>query len=344
MDMHEAALAHVSRAWDWFTGVVAVSATNLGIELGLFDALQRFGPMPPEELAQTLGLGTRAVDAWAKTLVQHGLLEVVDGAQVTLAPGAELVVCGPRTLYNLMPSFTYHARFLARDFLDLHDYFRDGVTRPPSRHGMALTRNIADQTSAMHSIFVSSMLPELPEIDVLLRMGASVLDAGCGTGDLGLALCSAYAGISYAGFDLDSDAIALGLQAIAEAGMGGRARLANGDVASAAPASFAIGLLFLALHEIDPQERERTVTSIRRALRPGGWLVLFDETCPESLTEAADSRARAALHLDYSEMLWGSRVPTRAETETLLRGAGFGQVERRPVLGGSAEIVLAKAD
>jgi hypothetical protein len=47
------------------------------------------------------------------------------------------------------------------------------------------------------------------------------------------------------------------------------------------------------------------------------------------------------IHFDYTEMLWGSQVPTRAELERDLRAAGFGSVERRLALQGSVEVTVA---
>lgn len=342
-DEQQAALEQVGRAWDWFSGMVAISATNLGIEFGLFDHLQEHGPATPEELATALSLQERPVDTWAKTLAHYGLLVVDDGGRVAMAPGVELMVCEPRTLLNLAPSFEYHARFLARDFLDLDQFFKDGRPVSPTRHGDALTRNVADQTAAMHQIFVAGILPDLPEIEILLLEGAAVLDAGCGTGHLGLLLCDSYPEIRYTGFDPDESAIFEGQRAVLGAGLRERVSLNTGPVAGAPEAAFDVALLFLSLHEIAVQDRPAALTAIRKALKPGGWLVVFDETYPETLTESTNRQARMGLHFEYTEMLWGSRVPTKRELSTLLDEAGFGQVERRSVLEGSFDVVLARA-
>lgn len=342
-DEQQAALEQVGRAWDWFSGMVGISATNLGIELGLFDHLQEHGPATPEELATALGLQERPVETWAKTLVHYGLLIVEDGERVAMAPGVELMVCEPRTLLNLAPSFAYHGRFLARDFLDLDQFFKDGRPVSPGRHGEALTRNVAEQTAAMHQIFVAGILPDLPEVEAHLLEGAAVLDAGCGTGHLGLLLCDSYPEISYSGFDPDETAIFEGQRSVLAAGRRERVSLNAAPITGASEASFEVALLFLSLHEIAEQDRLPALTALRKALKPGGWLVVFDETYPETLTEAVNRQARMGLHFEYTEMLWGSRVPTRTELSMLLAEAGFGQVERRSVLEGSFDVVLARA-
>lgn len=343
MDVHEAAIAHVNRAWDWFAGMVALSATNLGVELGLFDYLKAHGPARPDEMSSALGLQARPVDVWAKTLVQYELLADAGDEQVAMTPGLELLVCEPRTLFYLAPSLAYHAGFLARDFIDLGAFFRDGVIAPPSRHGAPLSQNIAEQTAMMHAVFVTAILPELPDVLSALLWGANVLDAGCGAANLGVLLCSNFAGVHYTGIDLDEAALAAAREVIAGSGLESRMTVVFGDAGRGVePSAFDIAFLFLSLHEIAVEERPSVVAALQTGLKPGGALVLLDETYPETLADAAQRSARMGLHFEYTEMLWGSRVPTRSEVDGLLQEAGFVNVERHQALEGSIEIIVAR--
>jgi SAM-dependent methyltransferase len=343
MDVHEAAIAHVNRAWEWFAGMVALSATNLGLELGLFDYLKARGPARPDEMAAALGLQPRPVDVWAKALVQYDLLADAGDGRVAMTPGLELMVCEPRTLFYLGPSLTYHARFLARDFLDLNAFFKDGVPAPPSRHGAPLSRNIAEQTAMMHAVFVTAILPELPDVLSVLQSGANVLDAGCGAANLGILLCSNFPGVHYTGVDLDDAALADAHEVIAGSALEARMTVVLADAATVVqPSVFDLAFLFLSLHEIALDERPAVASALHAGLKPGGALVLLDETYPEALAEAANRGARMGLHFEYTEMLWGSRVATKAEIDALLREAGFITVERRQALEGSFEVIVAR--
>lgn len=343
MDVHEAAIAHVNRAWEWFAGMVALSATNIGVELGIFNLLKKAGPLTPEEIAARLQLQPRPVDLWAKTLVHYELLVPDEEGRVSMAPGLELMVCEPRTLFNLTPSLTYHARFLARDFLELPQFFKDGVPVPPSRHGAALTVNVAEQTSMMHAVFVSSILPSMPELLSRFAMGARVLDVCCGTANLAILLCMNFPAIRYTGIDLDEAAIAIGREVASGADLDHQIELIHGEAAGLErPGEFEVAFLFLALHEIPLDTRPAVLAAIRRSLKPGGLLLLLDETYPENLSQAAERQSRMGLHFEYTEMLWGSRVAARSEIDTLLQGAGFAAVERLPALEGSFEVVVAR--
>jgi len=336
------ALQHVARAIDWFGGAIAISATGVGIELGLFEALKERGRATPEQLADALALNGRAVDVWAKTLVHHGLLEPAGVGEVALAPGVELLVCEPRTLYNLAPLFEFHARFASRDFLDLPAFFRDGVARPAARHGLPLVRNVARQTASMHAVFASTVLPALPEVAVPLASGGTVLDAGCGTGDLGIQVCSEFSAAHYLGVDLDSISIAEGRRIVAATGLEERVRLEAIAVEAVAPASVDAATFFLSLHEFPLEARPSAVAAVRAALKPGGWLLVFDELYPATPLEALNSGARTAIQFQYEELLWGTVVPTANQLDALLYGAGFSEVVRRPMLEGGIEIVLAR--
>jgi SAM-dependent methyltransferase len=341
VEEHEAALQHVNRAWDWFAGMVCISATNLGIELGLFDTIRSRGAASAAELANALNFQVRPIDTWAKTLIHYGLLEPAGDERVRLAPGVDLMVCEPRTLLNLAPSFAYHGRFLARDFLDLPALFREGKIEPPARHGRDLALNVAEQTAAMQAVFMTAILPDLGGVRELLEAGGAVLDAGCGTASLGVRLVSEYTTVTYTGVDTDTEALAAGREMIARLGLQGRLRLIEGNIAEhAEPAAYDLALLFLSLHEIGMDDRPAVARALRGALRPGGVLVILDERYPATLAEAALRSARSGLHFEYTEMLWGSRVPTSAEMDDLLTESGFREVEHRSALEGALDIIL----
>jgi len=336
------ALQHVARAIEWFGGAIALSATGVGIELGLFEALKERRSATADELAAALHLDRRAVDVWAKTLVHHGLLEPAGVGGVAMAPGVALLVCEPRTLYNLAPLFEFHARFASRDFLDLPQFFRDGVARPAARHGLPLVRNVARQTASMHEIFASNILPALTEVAEPLSLGGVLLDAGCGTGDLGIQICTEFPAARYLGVDLDATAVGEGRTMAAAAALDDRVRLETMPVEAVAPASVDAATFFLSLHEFPLAARPSAVAAVRAALKPGAWLVVFDECYPATPLEALEPAARTPIQFQFEELLWGSTVPTTAELDALLRGAGFTEVIRRPMLDGGIEIVLAR--
>lgn len=342
MGENEAALGHLIRARTWFDGVIAVSATGAGIELGLFETLREKGAATAEELAAALDLDPHAVNVWAMTLVHHGLLEPAGVGHVALAEGAGQLVGEPRTPFYLAPLFEFYHRFLGTDFTELPRFFREGEPRPPGRHGLALVRNIAAQTLAMHEIFAGSLLAELPEIAGPLAAGGLLLDAGCGAAGLGVRLCDQLPAARYLGIDLDEVSVAEATERIAAAGLSGRARAEAAALDSLPQGCADAATFFLSLHEFPLEARLPSLVAVRRVLKPGHWLLILEEYYPATPLEALEERARSAIQFQYEELLWGSHLITRAGLNRLLREAGFTEITWRPMLGGNLELVLAR--
>ena len=87
------------------------------------------------------------------------------------------------------------------------------------------------------------------------------------------------------------------------------------------------------LHEIAPALRPGVIRESAAALRPGGWLVIVDETYPTTLEEMRRPEFKFPLMTGFEELLWGNVIPTREEQEKLLRDAGLTGVIDRSLIG-----------
>jgi len=106
--------------------------------------------------------------------------------------------------------------------------------------------------------------------------------------------------------------------------------IVEGDVATAVTQeAFDVVIMVEVLHEIAPEIRPAVVRGCARALRPGGWFVIVDETYPSSLAEARKPEFHFSLQTGLEELMWGNVIPTLQEQEKLLRDAGFaGRIDR----------------
>jgi SAM-dependent methyltransferase len=117
----------------------------------------------------------------------------------------------------------------------------------------------------------------------------------------------------------------------------------EGDVATAVqPASFDAVLMVEVLHEIEPSIRPQVVAACARALEPGGWLVIVDETYPGGYAESREPQFRFALQTGLEELMWGNLVPDRTEQERLLRDAGFAGAIERSLFGEGFTLLVAR--
>src|SRR5690349_13209798 len=78
------------RVFEAIRGLQTVQAISLGLELGLFSALNQT-PMTPAELAAHKGLHEPYVRVWCEAAYAFGLLEISDGHYV-LAPKMDVVL------------------------------------------------------------------------------------------------------------------------------------------------------------------------------------------------------------------------------------------------------------
>jgi len=110
--------------------------------------------------------------------------------------------------------------------------------------------------------------------DVLLGDPADVLDLGCGTGTLAIALARAPGGARVAGIDGDPEILSL---ARGKAGSE-RVEFVEGmaDGLPFADASFDRVVASLLLHHLEPPVKRAALAEARRVLRPGGRLHVAD--------------------------------------------------------------------
>jgi cyclopropane fatty-acyl-phospholipid synthase-like methyltransferase len=132
--------------------------------------------------------------------------------------------------------------------------------------------------------------------------------------------------------DIDDESLAAAREKIRKAGLEGRVSAHKEKVDDATNAFDAVVMIEV-LHEIGPGIRPAVVAGAARALRPGGWMVIIDETYPTTLEEARRPEFRFPLQTGFEELLWGNVIPTREEQETLLRDAGLQGAIGRELIG-----------
>jgi len=148
--------------------------------------------------------------------------------------------------------------------------------------------------------------------------GEAVLDLGCGTGTLLLALADAQPAATYAGVDPDPAVLSAARRRLR--GVTARVELVEG-YAQELPfrdGRFGAVVSTLAFHHIPDEIKPRALSEVRRVLRPDGRFLLVDLGLPRT------PHARALLRLGS---LFDGRANTRVnlagELPSLLAAAGF---------------------
>lgn len=115
---------------------------------------------------------------------------------------------------------------------------------------------------------------------VIDRMGITgserILDAGCGTGALLMALKERYPSVSAEGLDPDEKALEIAVKKSGRKGLDIKWHLGFMEKMPFEEDSFDIVVSTLALHHVNPEKKLQALMECRRVLRPTGRMVLVD--------------------------------------------------------------------
>lgn len=183
--------------------------------------------------------------------------------------------------------------------------------------------------------------------------GAAVLDVGCGTGNLSLAVLAAQPDAHVTGLDPDGAALRRAARKTRRRGVSLTLVQGYADRLPAADASLDHVVSSLALHHVDDDGRDGFAREALRSLRPGGRVTIVDFGGPEAADEHGGHRHGMAAHaLQHLPRRLRSRVaqgPVVARNlgdalPALLAAAGFtdaGEVDHVDHRFGRISIVSA---
>lgn len=151
-----------------------------------------------------------------------------------------------------------------------------------------------------------------------LQPGASVLEVGCGTGDVAL-VARAQVGANGAVFGIDPapEMIAVARRKAAEAGLAVDFQVGVIEALTFADHSFDVVFSSLMMHHLPAEVKQRGLAEIARVLKPGGVLLIVD------MKQAISHRER----LIKTVMLHGAMGKGVQQLPPLLQNAGFTQIE-----------------
>ena len=168
-----------------------------------------------------------------------------------------------------------------------------------------------------------------------------ILDVGCGTGTLAVALARADPSLEIVGVDGDQEVLARAHAKTAT--LGSRVRFTKG-LAQALPVadqSVDAAVVSLLLHHLAPEAKLQALREIRRALRAGGRMTVLDWGAPH------DRLMRAAfLSLQLLDGFANTRDHVAGRLPSVIAQAGFSSVavERRwRTVWGSLELICAQS-
>jgi SAM-dependent methyltransferase len=312
----------VSRLYDLIAGYHVTHLLEIARELGVWEVLTQRPGTTSDDLAGQLGIDHFYTDVLCRTAFSFGLLER-DGDGWRMAPHFDQILGNPESSFYLARAPRIHM-LVAEDYRDYVRHFRAGTARSYQQHDEAFMREVAAALKALPRIFLDLVLPRLPGLSQRLEDGGRLLDVGCGGGWAVAQLAERFPAISCVGIDVEPYSVELAQQLILERGLADRceARLLSTDQLDEQDA-FDIATSFLVVHEIAPAVKQGAFSAVARALKPGGYFLIFDEAYPETDQELQTMPTRFAALAQWYEVSWGNVVDTRSVLHARCQEAGL---------------------
>jgi ubiquinone/menaquinone biosynthesis C-methylase UbiE len=289
---------------------IILTANHLGVFAALADRNR-----PAADLAAELGLDARALETLLLALAGEGILKVEGGGFCLASEFAPfLLPGGPRSL----ASISEHHFHLMQRWVRLEEVVRTGrpLPRPSGRRP-------PDELRA----FICGMadLSRTASEEVADKLDFSpfhwLLDVGGGPGTASLVFARHWPHLTCTVFDLP-DVVAIAQEEIDRAGLGARVKTATGDYfTDELGEGYDVAYIASIIHSLGPQETAALFAKTRRALVPGGMLVVKEFFLDDTRTRPASASRFSVNMLIGTER---GKSYTYAETREILAREHFG--------------------
>ncbi|GAA1760160.1 class I SAM-dependent methyltransferase [Agromyces humatus] len=350
-EQHDATTAFAERVFADTLGAFGVMSIYLGDRLGWYRALADDGPLDAPTLAERTGTQERYAREWLEQQAVYGVLTVDDpdaaasARRFALPPAHADALVNPDSLDYVSPL----GRFIAAAGAQLGallDAYRSGGGVSWAQLGDEARWAQGDINRPWFLHRLGDALAGVASLhEVLSRPGARIADIGMGHGWSSIALARAYPSARVEGFDVDAESVVAARRHAEQAGVADRVRFHHvAGEGLPQEAVFDAAFVFEALHDMPfPVE---VLTTIRRAVKPDGEVVIMDEAVAEAFAPDGDEVERVMY--GYSIFMClpdGLSTPGSVGTGTVMRPstldryaheAGFSGTEILPIEGFAA--------
>jgi 2-polyprenyl-3-methyl-5-hydroxy-6-metoxy-1,4-benzoquinol methylase len=322
MDKEKTKLA-VDKVFRDMAGAMAAGMAFVGTRTGLFRAMQGKGAMALDDVVRASGMQRRYVEEWLKGMVSAGYIDY-DAAKGTYTLPEEMAyfVASEGTdhfvggMWEMVPALMRVAPRVA-------EAFEKGGGVPFADFGPDCV-NALDliNRGQYEERFATYWLKGLPEVLARLQGGGRMLDFGCGSGRVAMAIKRAFPSAEVAGFDVDAQSIQRARDAASDLQIDFSTKLPAGQ--------FDLVTICDCIHDLAaPVE---TLRQVHRLVKPDGTLFIVE---PKAADRLEDNRNPVAT-MFYGFSLFHCMTQSLArggpglgtcmgpgQTEKLVREAGF---------------------
>jgi 2-polyprenyl-3-methyl-5-hydroxy-6-metoxy-1,4-benzoquinol methylase len=297
---------------------------ELGVRLGLYEALAGAGPVTAAQLAESAGIAERYAREWLEQQAVAGVVAVDDPAAATAErkfalPNAHAHVLIDDDSEACMKPCAAVVPWLSKALDIMVEEFRRG---DGAAFGLFDLHDI--QAAFTRPVFANHLtqtwLPALPDVQAKLTKGERVriAEIGCGEGLAAITIARAYPNAEIDGYDLDDASITVARKAAADAGIADRVRFHVQDAADASvEGDYDLVMAIEMLHDVpDPVGILRTM---QRLAGDSGAVLVVDERTEDAFTVPASEMERLFYAFSTLHCLAVSMQGGGAGTGTVIR-------------------------
>lgn len=302
-----------------------------GVRMGVFDALAG-GPRTPTEVAETTGTDAAGMETLLNALNGFGYVSRRDGVYANAPQAAKWLATAAKG--SQAESMWFFA-----DLWDAVAVMEEGV-----RTGVPLDFHHKDRPPEFweHYMRTLAQFAGITAAEIVRRVRFAspprrLLDVGGGHGAYATAFCRKYEGLSAEVLDLPP-ATRIGRRLVEEQGMAERVTYREGDLREAEwGEGYDVVLIFNVLHNLSEAESVAAIEAAKRALAPGGTLVVLDS---EHTGGDGDLSTTSGFNELFFFVVSGARAYPEGVMSGWMRDAGFSNVRRRKLFSVPDAVVI----
>ena len=321
-------------------GAMTMGMAFIGTSKGLFRAMSGKGAMTSEEVASVTGLQPRYVEEWLRGMTAASYLDYDANAETFTLPDEHVFLLASEGTDHFMGGLFHFAPVLLGVAPKVADAFEKGGGVKFEDFGPECVTAIDMINSGQYAQRLGSYwLPQMPDVVERLEKGGRVLDVGCGVGRVSTAIAKAYPSSTVVGLDPDIESIRQARTEAQSAGLADQVEFVSSTTDQYQPdEGFDLVTAFDCLHDFS--EPVKTLSEMRSLMKPNGTLFIVEPRAGDRLEDNINSLGTvyygfSIFHcMTQSLANGGPGLGTcmgPAQTERLVREAGFSQFEPLPI-------------
>lgn len=257
----------------------------IGDQLGLFKIMAKSGPVTVEQLAEHSSCHARYIREWLSAMAVAGWIEYDAAASVFTLPPEHAPYLADENYPAFMGGVMESVVPLAYAVPKVMECFRNGGGLHLADHHPDMSR-VTDRLNApTYTYFLTrTWIPDLlPDVHKKLKAGAEVVDVGCGSGTVLVAMARAYPQSRFRGYEPHEISSQRAQARVTQEGLEDRVEIFNAAAGSLPDKSFDFVTTFDVIHDL--AEPQVLLQDIHRALKPDGTYLMMELNASSRLDE-----------------------------------------------------------